>query len=130
LSEILVWDTEDWSPLESISEEGNQRFLAIDDAGELLATSGFGLVTLRDLDTGAELQSITLPDWYLAEVAFIDSDHLIIQPFYDFGPALVLSLDPEELVAIARSRVGRDFTQTECETYGLDCSGLEEAPQG
>ena len=96
-------------------------------AGELLVASKRGNLTLFDLTTGATLQSIPLPDDYLVDVEFLDSDHLMAMPFLDFGPALVFSLDPEELVAIARSRVSRGFTETECETYGLDpCPSLEE----
>jgi WD40 repeat protein len=62
-------------------------------------------------------------------IAFSDDDrHLTVT--LDDATTYEYTLDPDELLDIARSRLSRGFTTTECRTYGLDpCPGLEEMLQ-
>lgn len=47
------------------------------------------------------------------------------------GTIQILTLDSNELVAIATSRLTRGFTQDECATYGIDpCPTLEDIRSG
>jgi hypothetical protein len=47
------------------------------------------------------------------------------------GPVLVLTLDWEELLDVARSRVTRSFSEEECEVYHIDpCPTLDELRDG
>ena len=65
---MFVGDTGIWSALEPISGQTEHRFLALDNAGELLVASGLGYLTLFDLNAGTKLQSIPLSDRFLAEI--------------------------------------------------------------
>ena len=51
--------------------------------------------------------------------------HLLITS--STGPIEILTLDADELVQIAQSRITRGFTESECEFYELDpCPSREQ----
>jgi hypothetical protein len=52
-------------------------------------------------------------------IEFIDNDHLLVTSS-NASQAIVITLDPAELLNIARSRLTRSFTIEECDTYGVD----------
>jgi hypothetical protein len=63
-------------------------------------------------------------------VAFRDDLHVVVAP--QGGEILIMTLDPDELIAIGRSSLTRGFTATECRRYGFGsgCPTLEELSRG
>lgn len=121
LTKILSWDTAKWKQRPTVGVQPSTD-LAMSPDGTLLAASGWGHITILDTTTGATVQTIPLPSDFIPGVEFIDQQHLLAVPVGGWGPALVFTLDPAELVDIARSRATRDFTPEECATYNLTCS--------
>ena len=66
----------------------------------------------------------------IANVEFIDDTHLFVTA--GFGKeAIVITLDPDELLNVARSSLIRTFTTEECASYAIDpCPSLEEIKGG
>ena len=84
--------------------------------GRLIASSdSTGLVRIWDLSTGEALQGIPLQQ-QVQNVEFVDERHLLVTPT-DGPDAYVMTVDVDELLEIARSRVTRDLTDEECQTY-------------
>ena len=82
----------------------------------MLASSSIdGLVMVWDMSTGMPVQAIPLGD-EVQNVVFLDSDRLLVTP-QTGSHALVLTLNVDELIEIARNRVTRDFTTEECQVY-------------
>jgi len=52
-------------------------------------------------------------------VRFLDDTHLLLVPQVA-SSAIVVTLDPLELAAVALAKVTRSFTETECLTYDID----------
>ena len=84
--------------------------------GRLIASSdSTGLVRIWNLSTGEALQGIPLQE-QVQNVEFVDERHLLVTD--SAGPdAYVMTVDVDELLEIARSRVTRDLTDEECQTY-------------
>lgn len=71
--------------------------------------------TWSNLSTGEALQGIPLSE-QVQNVEFADERHLFVTG--SAGPdAYVMTADVDELLEIARSRVTRDLTDEECQTY-------------
>jgi WD40 repeat protein len=89
--------------------------------GRLLAAAGFdGVVTVWDADS-AEQELRVVHNGQVGGASFApDGRHLLVT-VDDAGGTLhavrIYTLDPDELVAIARRRVTRDLTPRECETF-------------
>ena len=68
---------------------------------------------------------------YGQSVAFVDDDRYLLTSV-PTGPVLVYALDAEELIDIARARVRRGFTPSECDTYFADrsCPTIENLRAG
>jgi hypothetical protein len=117
---VRVFDTAGWAEIAHY-DVGPAFDLALSPDGSRLAVgTRFEEVLVVDPATGAVLQSVSLPGVdFPAQVAFADDDHLLVgTPFGD--PVIVLTLDPDELVGVARAGVTRLLTAEECETYRLD----------
>jgi hypothetical protein len=69
-----------------------------------------------DLQSGKPLQAIPFGDIPIENVEFLDDRHLLVVPA-NGGDVLTMTLDVDELLRIARSRLTRRFTQEECRTY-------------
>lgn len=108
---------------------GGIRDLAVSTDGTMLATAGTdGYVGVWDLTNGEPLMSIPVaPESRVQVVAFFDGDRQLLAGTVT-GPIYRYSLDREEVVAGARSRVIRGFTAAECSTYFPDggCPTLAE----
>ena len=81
------------------------------------ASFGCGTLSLHEL-----LHDIGLDGDFAKGLAFVDDSRIAIGT--QRGLIAVLTLDPDELAAIGRSRLSRGFTEEECMTY----LGLEECP--
>lgn len=75
-----------------------------------------------DTVTHELLHDIGLEGDFAKGLAFVDDSRIAIGT--QRGLIAVLTLDPDELAAIGRSRLSRGFTEEECMTY----LGLEECP--
>ena len=126
--DIVFVDPATYGALETITAHRSPiGDLAINPRGTLVAsTGGDGEVKIWDLEDRSLVTEIRFDLDRIAAVEFIDDAHLLITP--GFGTeAIVIALDPEELRAIAQSRVTRSFTAAECSLYGIDpCPTLEE----
>ncbi|HUG32676.1 MAG TPA: BTAD domain-containing putative transcriptional regulator [Acidimicrobiia bacterium] len=115
---ILQIDTATWQVSRSLrGHRGHVHDLGVSPDSSVLASSDVsGLVRIWDLATGSLLQALSLDEQSVQNVEFLDSDHLLVTP--QTGPnALILTIDVDELVDIARRRVTRGFTTEECQAY-------------
>jgi WD40 repeat protein len=116
--------------VETVTSEGMPGFargLAASPAGDRIAvgsTDGALRVFSRD---GTLLHRIPLPN--PSDALWLDDSHLAVGTAN--GPWTTITLDPAELAAVARSRLRRSFTATECQFYAIDpCPTLEELKGG
>jgi serine/threonine protein kinase/DNA-binding SARP family transcriptional activator/WD40 repeat protein len=115
---ILVIDTATWQLSRSLrGHRGHISDLGVSPDSSMIASSDVsGLVRIWDLETGTPLQAMSLGEQSVQNVEFLNSSHLLVTP--QTGPnALILTIDVDELVEIARSRVTRGFTTEECQAY-------------
>jgi WD40 repeat protein len=93
---------------------GNLTDVDVSPDGCLIASSdSTGLVRIWNLSTGEALQGI---QEHVQNVEFVDERHLLVTE--TAGPAAyVMTVDVDELLEIARSRVTRDLSDEECRTY-------------
>ena len=84
--------------------------------GRLIASrDSTGVIRIWDLSTGEALQGIPLQE-QVQNAEFIDERHLFVTDS-DGRDAYVMTVDVDELLEIARSRVTRELTDEECQTY-------------
>jgi DNA-binding SARP family transcriptional activator/dipeptidyl aminopeptidase/acylaminoacyl peptidase len=90
-----------------------------DVVGGLLATSTMaGHVRVLDLDGGSLLVDLEVDATGPAPIGFTEGG---AQLYYTDGAVLRrFEVDPDRLVALARSRLTRGFTVEECEQYGIE----------
>ena len=95
---------------------GDLKGVRVSPDGRLIAPrDSTGLVRIWDLSTGEALQGIPLQG-QAQNAEFLDDRHLLVTG--ENGPdAYVMTVDVDELLDIARSRVTRDLTDEECRTY-------------
>ncbi len=115
------------------AHQGGVNDLALNQDGTLLASAGVdGLVRVWDVATKSLLHQIPVsPTGDVGGVGFVgDTGHLLVTAL-ETGELRKVTSDTEELLGIARSRVTRGFTETECTTYRIDpCPTLEEIRKG
>jgi WD40 repeat protein/DNA-binding SARP family transcriptional activator len=116
-AEVVVFDTETWEQPALLSgHRGNLKDVDVSPDSRLIASSDSnGLVRIWDLSTREALQGIPLQQ-QVQNVEFVDERHLLVTPT-DGPDAYVMTTDVDELLEIARSRVTRDLTDEECQTY-------------
>jgi WD40 repeat protein len=103
--------------------EGVILDLEVTDSGSILTAGSDGFVRLWDLE-GREIQSIPF-DGPVNNIEVIDDAHILVTPLD--GPGFVLTIDVDELVELARRRLTRGFSESECLRYRLNpCPTLEE----
>jgi DNA-binding SARP family transcriptional activator/WD40 repeat protein len=122
---VTVLDTRTGEGVTHAAGSGSVEGLAFSPDDELLMTSTTdGFVRVWDLETGAEIERVSLNGGYGAGV-WIDERTIGIGDVTT-GEWIRLSLD-SDLVDRARSRLTRTFTPSECVTYRIDpCPTLEE----
>ena len=126
--DIALIDATTWEVIKPIrAHQGSVLDVAIDPTGTLIASAGEdAYVRVWNLDDRSIVTEIKFEVDEIANVEFIDATHLFITP--GFGEeAIIITLDPDELLHFARSRISRSFTQAECTTYSIDpCPTLED----
>jgi DNA-binding SARP family transcriptional activator/WD40 repeat protein len=112
---LLVFETDEWSRWE-VDAHRDLTHVAFSPNGRLVMTAGSeGVIKVWDVDARELVHEIGLGFDFAKAVAFVDDLHIAVGTQH--GLVAVFTLDFEELVEIARSRVGRTFTQHECQTY-------------
>jgi WD40 repeat protein/class 3 adenylate cyclase len=99
----------------SVQERLAVRSGALDfshDGTQLVTADTDGFIHLWGVASGSELQAI--PVGRTLKAQFLNHDHLVTT---DGGTLVVLTTDADELIEIARSRVGRSLTDEECQKY-------------
>jgi WD40 repeat protein len=135
------WETGDISILDATTLETTHvvggahqagiRVMTISAAGDRIVTGGEdGVVNVHDLTTYELTHSLRIADDKISNVLFVNDDrNLLIAPSH--GPVMIMTLDTPELLALARDRLTRGFTQGECDRYRLDpCPSWEETQAG
>jgi WD40 repeat protein len=125
--DIALFDTSDWRRSAIRAHQGSVLDVAIDTEGTLIASAGGdGFVRVWDLASRSLVTEIEFDVDEMANVEFIDDTHLLVTSGLG-SEAIVITLDPLELLAIARERLTRTFTAAECATYVVDpCPTLAE----
>jgi len=132
---IVFMDGTTLEPIGDISNThgGGITQLALNEAGTLLASAGSdGIVKLWNLDDRSLVQQIPMSKGSaVGGVAFMeDGAHLSATRPAD-GTLQLLTIDQDELLGIARARVTRTLTETECATYRIDpCPTLDDIRGG
>jgi WD40 repeat protein len=119
-----MWDasTFEWK-LTMSGHSGSVFTAAFNLDGDQIATASYdGTVKLWDAGTGAELLNISSPSGVGGAVFSPDGRRLYTAQVDGFDR--VYLLDTEELLALARQRLTRTFTDDECRRY----LHLEECP--
>jgi WD40 repeat protein len=125
--DVRIYDTVSWEERNLRGGIGQTRDMAISGDETMVALSANdGNIHVLDLETGNIVQLISLDDRDITNIEFIDNDARLLISGSN-GPVEVLTLDIDELVAIARSRISRGFRESECSFYELDpCPTLEQ----
>jgi WD40 repeat protein len=115
------------------AHQGGVNDLALNQDGSLLASAGVdGLVRVWDVATRSLLHQIPVsPTGDVGGVDFVgETGHLLVTAL-ETGELQKVTTNTEELLGIARERVTRGFTETECNTYRIDpCPTLQEIREG
>lgn len=126
----LIWL--DATTLEETSRRDNihiadVRSRALSEDGSLVATgSSTGVVRVWDAISGELVHEVALQSDAIQGVAFVGDSHLAVTP--SKGDLLIVTIDTEELLGIARESLTRGFSPVECErfNFGDACPSLEE----
>ena len=108
--------------------------IALNEEGTMLASAGLdGLVKVWDVENRTLVQQIPVSSdgTAVGGVAFTgDGTHLSVTSGTN-GELHRVTIDPDELLGIARVRLTRTFTETECTTYRIDpCPTLVDVKAG
>ena len=124
---VAVWDVVTWTKKYDLREhEGNVTDLDFSPDGELLVTSGEdGTARIWDTDSGRSIGVLPVPGEGEVYIRFApwEPNHLIAVA--ESGIVSELTLDRDELMEIARNKLFRGFTDSECERFALDSCAIE-----
>jgi WD40 repeat protein len=129
---LTLIDPATWEPIEPIAaHDGAALDVAINPAGTFIASGGEdAYVRVWSLADRSLVTEIKFDVDEIANVEFIDDAHLFVTAGLG-SEAIVITLDPDELIDIARSRLIRSFTAEECAQFGIEpCPTLEEIKGG
>ena len=132
---IVFIDVESLETMAEIRDAHDAAISQLDlspDGSTLASAGGDGFVRVWDVATRALKHQIPVSREVrgLGGVDFLSNQRLAV---VDNGPGKLrtFTIDPTELLDIARSRVTRGFTDTECTKYNIDpCPSLEEIRGG
>jgi WD40 repeat protein len=120
LGNLKYIDATDWSLLPPFgAHSGTLTDLDAYPGGTLLASAGEDGVRVLNVADQSLHTEIDFNGETIRVVKFIDDSHLLVVPKVSES-AIVISLDPDDLVDIGKARVTRAFTETECLTYDID----------
>ena len=116
--QVTIYDTTTWEEVGWFGAGESQiRGLEFSDDGAMLATGGTdGFLRVWDVEEGEELHRIPIES--PSDAFWLDDDHLAVGT--SFGRWTTISLDLDELVEIATSRLTRELEEEECATYRVD----------
>jgi WD40 repeat protein len=118
----------------SDAHDGGIVQMDLNEDGTLLASAGLdGFVRVWDVETRALVHQIPVSrdGTGLGGVAFVGDGRHVAVTHPDTGEVRVVTIDTDELFDIARTKLTRGFTDTECATYRIDpCPTLEEIRAG
>ncbi len=127
-------DAETLEPVRSIPDphDGGVLKLALSSDGALLASAGTdGFVRVWDFESLDLVHEAWVTNGAAVGVVFADDDRHLFVGDRNGGDLFLITIDPDELIDIARSRITRTFTDQECTTYNIDpCPTLEEVQAG
>jgi WD40 repeat protein len=130
LDEIYVWDTTTWELIHllphPIGRFGTLALLSPND--DLLLTYGETEGFLWDIATGEAI--LEFGDYFSIAAASFSHDQSRLCVIVGNGPARIFALDTEELLAIAKSRIIRQFTTNERQRFFLPKLVIESGPNG
>jgi WD40 repeat protein len=93
--------------------------LDFDSKGRLVTADTDGFIRLWDVISGSELQAIPVDrkgiGSQVGRVSFLDDEHHLLT--IDNGVLLIMTIDTDELLKLARSRVTRTLSEAECTKY-------------
>lgn len=117
---VQVVDARSWKGVRVLKgDQGIIKDVEISPEGTVIASAGQdGFVGTWDLASEAPLHAFSLGEGPAQDVEFLDDRHLLVRG--RSGPMLVYTLDTDQLLEIARGRVTRGFSETECQTYHID----------
>lgn len=115
---LRVVDTNTWETIRHVGRLDADPLLAVDPSGTLVAAGhDSGIVQVFAFETLHLLQRIPVGE-PLRNLVWLSDNHLMITPIS--GPGIVVTTDVDELLEVAKSRVTRDFTASECAAYHID----------
>ena len=119
MGHLNYFDTSDWTQIASVDAHGGfiEEVVTSPD-GTLVATVGTDAVRVWNASDQALVTELFF-DQEIISVAFIDDDTLLVIPTFSSSMS-VITIDPDALAVVARSRVTRAFTEVECLTYAID----------
>lgn len=115
---LRVIDANTWETIRRADRLDAEALLAVDPSGTLVAAGrDSGIVQVFSLETLHLLQRIPVGE-PIRNLAWLDDHHLLVTPIS--GPGIVVTTDVDELLEVARSRITRTFTASECAAYHID----------
>jgi WD40 repeat protein/DNA-binding SARP family transcriptional activator len=114
----IVWNSRSGAPLATFAgHQGIVESVAFSPDGKTLATAGEdGMAQLWDIASGSRLLTLIGHTSALSDVEF-SSDGRRLATASDDGTVRVYVLPVDELLAVARRRLTRDWTGAECRAY-------------
>ena len=115
-----IWDAATGSELFTLTGHSSEiRPLAFSPDGKYLATgSGDNTAKVWDVETGAEILTLPGSQGGVYGVAFSPSDHgSHLAVASNDGVVRIFTLQIDELLALAQTRITRSFTAAECQKY-------------
>jgi WD40 repeat protein len=106
------------------AHEGFVKDLDVTSGGQIVSSGSDGFVRVWDIESGELVQAIPFDD-EVQNVEVLDDGDIFVTPLT--GPGVVVTTDVDTLIDVARNRLTRSFTETECATYHIDpCPTLEQ----
>jgi WD40 repeat protein len=115
---VTVFDTDSWESVSTFGAGASRiRGLEFSPNGSKLMTGATdNFARIWDTESGEELARVPLAG--VSDAHWLDEEHLLVGT--SGGLWTVLTLDVDELIDLARSRLTRGFTSQECAAYRID----------